>query len=72
MLYHAELERKYVPVMIPLLTGNVIFPRFLSWDIQRRTKEFEEEREFRFDTNVDAQITEALHNTAWHSNTLGE
>lgn len=71
MLYHAELERKYVPVMIPLITGNVVFPRFLSWDVERKSKEFAEERELKFDTNIDAQITETLHTTAWHDNTLG-
>lgn len=71
MLYHAELERKFVPVMIPLLTGNVVFPRFLSWDVDRKSKEFAENRADKFDTNVEAQITELLHTTAWHNNTLG-
>lgn len=58
--------------MIPLLTGNVVFPRFLSWDVERKAKEFVEEREVRFDSNVDAQITEYLHTAAWHNNTLGK
>lgn len=70
-MYHAELERKYVPVMIPLMTGNVVFPRFISWDVTKRSKEFLEDREYKYDTNVDAQITELLHNTAWFNNTLG-
>lgn len=70
MLYHAELERKYIPVMIPLMTGNVVFPRFLSWDVDRKSQEFTEGRE-QFDGNIDAQITELLHTTAWYNNTLG-
>lgn len=72
MLYHAELERNYVPILIPLITGNVVFPRFLSWDVDRKGKMFAQDREDKFDVNVDSQITELLHTTAWHNNTLGE
>lgn len=70
IVYHAEVERRYMPVVLPLLTGNVIFPRFLSWDVDRKRKEFAEERE-KFANNVDGQITELLHTTAWPNNTLG-
>ena len=32
MLYHVGVAREYVPLVIPLLIGNVLFPRLLPWE----------------------------------------
>ena len=31
--YKASVLREYVPIIVPLLVGNVLFPRLLPWEV---------------------------------------
>lgn len=70
IVYSADCLRQYMPIMISILTGNVLFPRFLPWEISRNSENFLDSKK-KLESNPDALITELLHTTAWHNNTLG-
>eukprot|EP00922_Rhytidocystis_sp_ex-Travisia-forbesii_P003996 GHVS01005793.1.p1 GENE.GHVS01005793.1~~GHVS01005793.1.p1 ORF type:complete len:530 (+),score=81.06 GHVS01005793.1:30-1619(+) len=70
IVYSAECLRKYMPIMIPIMTGNVLFPRFLPWEMKDNTTKLMAAKD-RLEKTPDALVTELLHTTAWHNNTLG-
>eukprot|EP00922_Rhytidocystis_sp_ex-Travisia-forbesii_P009874 GHVS01014438.1.p1 GENE.GHVS01014438.1~~GHVS01014438.1.p1 ORF type:complete len:551 (+),score=81.78 GHVS01014438.1:67-1719(+) len=70
IVYSAECLRKYMPIMIPIMTGNVLFPRFLPWEMKDNTAKLMSAKD-RLEKTPDALVTELLHTTAWHNNTLG-
>ncbi|KAF8817879.1 putative peptidase M16, alpha subunit [Cardiosporidium cionae] len=69
-IYMAEGLRNTVPLLIPMLTGNILFPRFLPWELKSNANRLTMVREA-LEKNPDALVTELLHTTAWHNNTLG-
>lgn len=70
IVYSAECLRKSVPIMVSLLTGNVLFPRFLPWEIKANVEKLSDTKT-KLENSPEALITELLHTTAWHNNTLG-
>lgn len=50
--------------------GNVLFPRFLPWEVKSSKDALIKARKS-LESNPDNLITELLHQTAWHNNTLG-
>ncbi|SCM23347.1 mitochondrial processing peptidase alpha subunit, putative [Plasmodium chabaudi chabaudi] len=70
IVYTCECLNEYLPVVINLLIGNVLFPRFLSWEMKNNVNRLNTMRAKLFENN-EMYITELLHNTAWYNNTLG-
>lgn len=70
IVYSAEFLRSALPVILPILTGNVLFPRLLPWEMKAQKERLLATRE-RLERSPDALVTEVLHTTAWHNNTLG-
>ncbi|SBS84315.1 mitochondrial processing peptidase alpha subunit, putative [Plasmodium ovale] len=70
IVYTCECLKEYLPVVINLLIGNVLFPRFLSWEMKNNMNRLNIMRTKLFENN-EMYITELLHNTAWYNNTLG-
>lgn len=68
--YHGECLRKDMPIMLNLLIGNVLFPRFLPWEMKANKERLNEKRKHVNET-PDLLATEMLHSVAWHNNTLG-
>lgn len=65
--YKASLMREYVPVVVPLLVGNVLFPRLLPWEVNASKENYQTSLLM----PTDATVTELLIQTAYHTNTLG-
>ncbi|SOV76875.1 mitochondrial processing peptidase alpha subunit, putative [Plasmodium reichenowi] len=70
MVYSCECLKEYLPIVTNLIIGNVLFPRFLSWEMKNNVNRLNLMREKLFENN-ELYITELLHNTAWYNNTLG-
>eukprot|EP00371_Babesia_bovis_P002869 XP_001611516.1 mitochondrial processing peptidase alpha subunit [Babesia bovis T2Bo] len=68
--YHGECLRRDVPIMVNLLIGNVLFPRFLPWEMKASKSRLDDRRK-QIMSSPDQYITELLHSVAWHNNTLG-
>eukprot|EP00933_Yihiella_yeosuensis_P079786 TRINITY_DN93208_c0_g1_i1.p1 TRINITY_DN93208_c0_g1~~TRINITY_DN93208_c0_g1_i1.p1 ORF type:complete len:545 (+),score=156.78 TRINITY_DN93208_c0_g1_i1:97-1635(+) len=68
--YQVELQREYVPLAIPLMIGNVLFPRLLPWEVKSATKEVAPAREA-LTASPDDMVSELLHKAAFCNNTLG-
>ncbi|AFZ79081.1 mitochondrial processing peptidase alpha subunit, putative [Theileria equi strain WA] len=70
MAYHAEGLRSDMPILLNILIGNVLFPRFLPWEL-KSNKERLDSRRKQIHDSPDSLVTEELHSVAWHNNTLG-
>lgn len=70
IVYSVECLREYMPIVVPLIIGNVLFPRFLPWEINA-CHELVGKQASNDLTNPDAYVTELLLQTAFHNNTLG-
>jgi len=68
VVYQVELQREYVPFAVPLLIGNVLFPRLLPWEVKSAS---EEVAKARAGMGADAIVNELLHKAAYCNNTLG-
>lgn len=68
--YRAECLRGYSPILIPLLIGNVLFPRLLRWEIGKNAAKLASVRT-KIQNSPEDLVGELLHQTAWHNNTLG-
>lgn len=53
-----------------MLTGNVLFPRFLPWEIKQNAEKLLQSRH-RVERAPDQAVAELLHQAAWHNNSLG-
>ncbi|BAM39929.1 mitochondrial processing peptidase subunit alpha [Theileria orientalis strain Shintoku] len=69
-VYQAEFLRQDLPFLLNILVGNVLFPRFLPWELKANKHKLEEKRTKMLE-NHDQFVTECLHSVAWHNNTLG-
>jgi len=68
--YEVSVPREYVPIVIPLLTGNVLFPRMLRWEVDGMKQDLPILRKG-FEQNVDQKVSELFHETAFLNNTIG-
>eukprot|EP00928_Gymnodinium_smaydae_P041632 TRINITY_DN2814_c0_g2_i2.p1 TRINITY_DN2814_c0_g2~~TRINITY_DN2814_c0_g2_i2.p1 ORF type:complete len:524 (+),score=131.40 TRINITY_DN2814_c0_g2_i2:91-1662(+) len=71
MAYQVEVMREYVPLVVPLLIGNVLFPRLLPWEVKASHAKVKEARAA-LEANPDAMVSELLHKAAYCNNTLGQ
>lgn len=70
IVYSAECLRQQMPLMLPMLTGNVLFPRLLPWELKANHDKLLYAKQ-RIERMPDQMVSELLHTTAWHNNTLG-
>lgn len=70
MVYQVDVMREYVPLVVPLMVGNVLFPRLLPWEVKASSKMVKDERKA-LEGNPDAMVSELLHKAAYCNNTLG-
>jgi len=70
IVYSVDIAREFVPLVVPLMVGNVLFPRLLPWEVkavQKKVKVGKEELE----ADSDAMVSNLLHKAAFCNNTLG-
>jgi processing peptidase subunit alpha len=70
MLYQVDVMREYVPLVVPLLVGNVLFPRMLPWEVKASHAKVKEARAA-LEANPDAMVSDLLHKAAYCNNSLG-
>lgn len=69
-VYQVEIQREYVPYAVPIMIGNILFPRLLPWEIKAAYKKVDVARK-ELEGNADAMVSELLHKAAYCNNTLG-
>jgi len=69
-VYQVDVMREYVPLVVPLMIGNVLFPRMLPWEVKASHAKVNEARAA-LEGNADAMVNELLHSAAYCNNTLG-
>eukprot|EP00929_Paragymnodinium_shiwhaense_P076788 TRINITY_DN3952_c0_g1_i1.p1 TRINITY_DN3952_c0_g1~~TRINITY_DN3952_c0_g1_i1.p1 ORF type:complete len:523 (+),score=161.66 TRINITY_DN3952_c0_g1_i1:129-1697(+) len=67
-VYQVEVQREFMPLVVPLLIGNVLFPRLLPWEVKAAHAEVAKARGA---MGADAIVNEMLHKAAYCNNTLG-
>jgi processing peptidase subunit alpha len=70
-VYQVDVMREYVPLVVPLMVGNVLFPRLLPWEVKAAVAQVKLARA-RVDNSPDDMINELLHKAAYCNNTLGQ
>jgi len=70
-IYQVDVQREYVPLVVPLLVGNVLFPRLLPWEVKASVTKVKEARAALL-SDPDAMISELLHKAAYCNNSLGQ
>lgn len=70
IVYQVDVMREYVPLVVPLMVGNVLFPRLLPWEVKAASAKVQTARD-ELAGNPDAMISELLHKAAYCNNTLG-
>lgn len=68
--YKVDVMREFVPLVVPLLIGNVLFPRLLPWEVKAVHGKVQEARAA-LQNDADAMVSEMLHKAAFCNNTLG-
>merc|ERR1712151_1013336 len=69
-LYEVSVMREYVPLVVPLMIGNILFPRLLPWEVKAAHGKVREARAA-LEQNPDAMVSELLHKAAYCNNSLG-
>jgi len=69
--YQVSVLREFVPLVVPLMIGNVLFPRLLPWEVKDASKQVKVERAA-LAGDADAMVNEMLHKAAYFNNTLGQ
>merc|ERR1712151_1449334 len=70
IVYEVSVMREYVPLVVPLMIGNILFPRLLPWEVKAAHGKVREARAA-LEQNPDAMVSELLHKAAYCNNTLG-
>jgi len=70
IVYSVDVMREYAPLVVPLMIGNVLFPRLLPWEVKTASAEVKNARAALVG-DADAMVSELLHNAAFCNNTLG-
>jgi len=68
IVYSVEVMREFVPLVVPLMVGNVLFPRLLPWEVKAAHKQVAEAKAA---LDVDTIVSDLLHKAAFCNNTLG-
>merc|ERR1719183_1857061 len=68
--YQVEVMREDVPLVVPLLVGNVLFPRLLPWEVKASVAKVKDAKAA-VEASPDDMINELLHKAAFCNNTLG-
>jgi len=69
-LYEVSVMREYVPLVVPLMIGNILFPRLLPWEVKAAHGKVKEARAA-LEQDPDAMVSELLHKAAYCNNSLG-
>jgi len=69
--YQIDVMREYVPLVVPLMIGNVLFPRLLPWEVKGSVAKVKTARAA-LESDPDAMISELLHKAAYCNNSLGQ
>jgi len=70
IVYQVEVQREYMPLVVPLMVGNVLFPRLLPWEVKSQSKQVKEARDA-LAASPDDMVSELFHKAAYCNNTLG-
>jgi processing peptidase subunit alpha len=70
IVYQVDVMREFVPLVVPLIVGNVLFPRLLPWEVKAAVAKVKEARA-QLASSPDDMINELLHKAAYCNNTLG-
>lgn len=70
IMYHIETLRDQMPIMLPLLVGNTLFPRLLPWEMNK-VHQYVAASNKKLREQPDKFVMELLYQTAFHNNTLG-
>lgn len=70
ILYQVDVQRELLPYVVPLMVGNVLFPRFLPWEVKSAHGDVKTDKEGIL-KNPDTMVSELLHKAAYCNNTLG-
>lgn len=70
IVYNVKVLREFVPLVVPLMIGNVLFPRLLPWEVKAAHKQVKQARAA-LEADPDAMVSELLHKAAYCNNTLG-
>ncbi|CAJ1332069.1 unnamed protein product [Effrenium voratum] len=70
ILYQVEVQREFVPYVVPLMVGNVLFPRLLPWEVKSAHGDVKTDKEA-LTGNPDSMVSDLLHKAAYCNNTLG-
>jgi len=68
--YTVGVAREFMPLVVPLLVGNVLFPRLLPWEVQAATKKVKEAKS-QLEADPDAMVSDLLHKAAYCNNSVG-
>lgn len=68
--YQVNVMREFVPFVVPLMIGNVLFPRLLPWEVKAAHSQVATDNAIRKE-NAAAYVQDLLHSAAYHNNTLG-
>jgi len=71
MIFQVDVMREYIPLVVPLMIGNVLFPRLLPWEVKAAVAKVKTARAS-LDASPDDMINELLHKAAYCNNTLGQ
>mmetsp|Transcript_45409 Transcript_45409/g.83020 ORF Transcript_45409/g.83020 Transcript_45409/m.83020 type:complete len:527 (-) Transcript_45409:92-1672(-) len=69
--YQVSVMREFVPLVTPLVIGNVLFPRLLPWEVKAEHKKVEVAKK-KLEADPDAMVNELMHRAAYCNNTLGQ
>lgn len=70
VLYQVDVQRELLPYVVPLMVGNVLFPRFLPWEVKSAHGDVKTDKEALLN-NPDGMVSDLLHKAAYCNNTLG-
>lgn len=68
--YSVNVMREFMPLAVPLLVGNVLFPRLLPWEV-KAAQEGVALAADNLAADPDASVNAMLHQAAYCNNTLG-
>merc|ERR1740133_739201 len=67
-VYHVGVAREFVPLVVPLMIGNVLFPRLLPWEVKAAHSKVADAAGLR---STDDKVNDLLRKAAYCNNTLG-
>jgi processing peptidase subunit alpha len=70
IVYQVDVMREMVPLVVPLMVGNVLFPRLLPWEVKASVAKVKDAKAA-VEASPDDMINELLHKAAFCNNTLG-